>query len=237
MIIGMMPPKLVQMMINIAHPSGDFSGIGLYDPFCGLGTTLIEGVNMGISSLYGSDLSPDMVRMSEENLTAFVDEEKLWQDRIKKAGGTPKRDAELIRSQVWQLDATEIVRAREVITDEEKSLRIVSEGYLGEIMSPRDISLDRVQSERRKLARMYDAFFAGITQANLCNTIVMTFPFWNIHGTYSYFAEIYEILERHGWTVSPLLPPAMRLNTTKGSLLYRRDQQTVGREVIKIVRT
>jgi tRNA G10 N-methylase Trm11 len=44
MVVGMMPPKLCQIMINIG-----FGGIrdqadtrALYDPFCGLGTILIE---------------------------------------------------------------------------------------------------------------------------------------------------------------------------------------------------
>lgn len=64
-------------------------------------------------------------------------------------------------------------------------------------MSPRDITLDRVQSERRKLASMYDAFFAGLAKARYTGTIVMSFPFWNIHGTYSYFSEIYDIIEKN----------------------------------------
>lgn len=64
----------------------------------------------------------------------------------------------------------------------------------------------------------------------------MSFPFWNIHGTYSYFTEIYDIIEKSGFTVESLLPWEMKLNTTKGSLLYRRENQTVGREIIKILR-
>jgi hypothetical protein len=63
----------------------------------------------------------------------------------------------------------------------------------------------------------------------------MTFPFWNLNGTYSYFIEIYDIIEKHGFEVVSLLPWEMKLNTTKGSLLYRRENQTVGREIIKIV--
>ena len=66
MVVGMMPPKLVQMMINIAlstHQSTNQPTI--YDPFCGLGTTLIEAANMGMTRIYGSDLSPEMVRASE----------------------------------------------------------------------------------------------------------------------------------------------------------------------------
>lgn len=41
---GMMPPKLVQMMINFLSKNSLKNGI--YDPFCGLGTTLIEALNM-----------------------------------------------------------------------------------------------------------------------------------------------------------------------------------------------
>ena len=91
MIVGMMPPKLVQMMINIgvhssdpeSSPSGSIQAI--YDPFCGLGTTLIEAANMGFSSLYGSDVASDMVASTRASLEAFIAEEKTWQDRIKKA--------------------------------------------------------------------------------------------------------------------------------------------------------
>ncbi len=43
----------------------------------------------------------------------------------------------------------------------------------------------------------------------------MTFPFWNIHGTHSYFTEIYSIIEENGWKVIPLLPSAWGLNTKK----------------------
>lgn len=50
MIVGMMPPKLVQMMINIGNSNKNFSAI--YDPFCGLGTTLIEAANMGFYKIF-----------------------------------------------------------------------------------------------------------------------------------------------------------------------------------------
>jgi len=60
--IGMLPPKLAQMMINIAGPSEK-----IYDPFCGTGTILIEGLLMG-KKVYGSDLNPEMIEASEKNL-------------------------------------------------------------------------------------------------------------------------------------------------------------------------
>lgn len=43
----------------------------------------------------------------------------------------------------------------------------------------------------------------------------MSFPFWNLHGTYSYFTEIYALIEKHGFHVIPLLPEALKLNTNK----------------------
>jgi tRNA G10 N-methylase Trm11 len=229
MIVGMMPPKLVQMMVNVAS-SGNYSG-ALYDPFCWLGTTLIEWANMWYTSLLGSDLSKEMVTATEKALEGYIAEEKLWQDRIRKAGGTPARDIEKLKYRVWQMDASRISECKELI---EHSF-IVSEGYLGEIMSARDISLDRVKSERAKLAKMYDGFFSGLEKLQFEWNIVMSFPFWNIHDTYSYFSEIYDIIEKYGFRVIPLLPSEMKLNTMKWSLLYRRESQTVGREIIKIV--
>lgn len=82
-------------------------------------------------------------------------------------------------------------------------------------MSPRDISLEKVQSERKKLASLYNNFFAGLSHADFRSIIVMSFPFWNIHGTYSYFTEIYDIIEKHGFMVDSLLPGEMSLNTRK----------------------
>lgn len=283
MVVGMMPPKLVQMMINIGTSSEwkmksekwteyllqkslknkkskeeedfwkeltdrvsdwkntnsnsdvgvrRFSETSIYDPFCGLGTTLIEAANMGFTTLYGSDISPEMVQATESSLREFIKEEKVWQERIKSAGGIPKKDFSNLIYKIWQMDARNIKNLQQELW----TLTIVSEWYLGEIMSPRDITLDRVKSERRKLADMYDDFFGGLRKENFCNNIVMSFPFWNIHGVYSYFTEIYDVIEKHGFTVESLLPWEMQLNTTKWSLLYRRENQTVGREIIKIVR-
>ena len=231
MIVGMMPPKLVQMMINIA--GGERTSI--YDPFCGLGTTLIEAANMGVLDISGSDLSHEMVRASEESMAEFVKTELVWQERIRAVGGTPAKDFTRLVTRIFPLDAREVTQAfakQNVPPD----ATIISEGYLGEVMSPRDITLDRVQSERRKLAHMYDAFFAGLQRAGYSGTIVMSFPFWNMHDSYSYFTEIYDVIEKNGFMTDSLLPGDMGLNTRKGSLLYRRESQTVGREIVKITR-
>jgi tRNA G10 N-methylase Trm11 len=64
--VGMLPPKLAQIMLNI---SGEARGI--YDPFVGLGTVLIEAAHGGYWALLGSDLAPEMVEASRENLQAY----------------------------------------------------------------------------------------------------------------------------------------------------------------------
>lgn len=217
-----MPPKLVQMMINIAIAGENISNktnpVSIYDPFCGLGTTLIEAANMGISRVYGSDLSFDMTRSTESSLADYVAEERIWQERIIKVGGTPNKDFSNFQSSITQLDAREVATAKNKLAIPGipfENIVILSEGYLGEIMRPHEITLDKAKEERRKLERMYNDFFAGLARAKFCKCIVMTFPFWNLNGTYSYFIEIYDILDKHGFEVISLLPWEMKLNTTK----------------------
>ncbi len=229
MTVGMMPPKLVQMLLNIAS-KGNAQSKKIYDPFCWLGTTLIEAANMGFSTLYGSDISTKMVEATRESMEGYIEEEKLWQDRIKKVWGTPHRDIEKLHWKVWEWDASTIGETK-ISLD---YALIVSEGYLWDIMNPRDVSLIRVQEERKKLARIYTGFFQWLKERKFNGTLVMSFPFWSIHGTYSYFTEIYDILEQKWFRIEPLLPSSMKLNTMKWSLLYKRESQTVGREIIKI---
>jgi tRNA G10 N-methylase Trm11 len=249
--VGMLPPKLAQMMINLSRytPHGKLFGSsedikhrevskwaktrksGIYDPFCGLGTVLIEAANMGYESVLGSDLSKEMVEATSKSLEAFIAEEKVWQERIRTAGGTPKKDFTDFDSEVFSLDAKKIGEKNfgpRNICD----YAIVSEGYLGEIMQKESITLDRVKEERSKLARMYDGFFAGLKKQNYTGTIVMTFPFWDIRWTQSFFVEIEEIRRKYGFRTLPFFEDDKSfLMTPKGTILYKRPGQNVGREI------
>ncbi len=62
--VGMLPPKLAQIIINLANPTR--RGIVL-DPFCGTGVLLQEALLMDFS-VYGSDIEPRMVDYSRENI-------------------------------------------------------------------------------------------------------------------------------------------------------------------------
>lgn len=68
--VGMLPPKLAQILINIAtgefekqHPTKPI----VLDPFCGTGVVLQEAMLMGYST-YGTDLSEKMIKYSGRNL-------------------------------------------------------------------------------------------------------------------------------------------------------------------------
>jgi len=64
--VGMLPPKLAQILINLA--TGPKTSGRLLDPFCGTGTILQEALLMGYS-VYGTDLSEKMIAFSKQNLT------------------------------------------------------------------------------------------------------------------------------------------------------------------------
>ena len=65
--VGMLPPKLAQIMLNLAlGPKNDTPGL-ILDPFCGTGTVLQEALIRGFDVI-GTDLSDKMVSYTQENL-------------------------------------------------------------------------------------------------------------------------------------------------------------------------
>ncbi len=74
--VGMLPPKLAQVIVNLAtgeiqsHESRVMSqgNHTVLDPFCGTGVLLQEALLMGYDA-YGTDLDPRMIDYSQQNLT------------------------------------------------------------------------------------------------------------------------------------------------------------------------
>jgi len=60
--VGMLPPKLAQVMINLAGPDTK----SIYDPFCGTGTIPIEAMLMGKEAI-GSDIDARLIDFSKIN--------------------------------------------------------------------------------------------------------------------------------------------------------------------------
>lgn len=74
--VGMLPPKLARMMINMAAASRLQSDDVILDPFCGTGVVLQESLLLGYTA-YGSDLSEKMVAYSQENLEWLTSKNNL----------------------------------------------------------------------------------------------------------------------------------------------------------------
>lgn len=82
--VGMLPPKLAQMMINLAVPA-DASHLRVLDPFCGTGVVLQEAALMN-HTVYGTDLSEKMVKYSQANIEWLADSHHLTIDATVHAG-------------------------------------------------------------------------------------------------------------------------------------------------------
>ena len=69
--LGMLPPKVARMMVNIAlgqlPQTTNYELRTLLDPFCGVGTILTEGLLSGLQ-VVGSDVSPEQIEKSRKNL-------------------------------------------------------------------------------------------------------------------------------------------------------------------------
>ena len=216
MIVGMLPPKLCQMMINISkNPKTKSDNHIVYDPFVGLGTLLIESLYMGNTIVYGSDLNENMVKATRIN---------LW--NIK------KENVDDFTFDLQNINAKDIEHSK--LLKSNKIDGIVSEWYLWEIMTRKNISIERIESQSTILSPLYEAFFSGLQKLNYKWSIVICFPFWEYNGKYFYFEDIYDIINRY-CQIQELFPSYMDLEPTKtGSLLYKREKQLVGREIFKL---
>lgn len=64
---GMIPPKLAQVLINLAQITKNDDLI--VDPFCGSGTILSESILLGYKNIFGSDISIVAVENTKKNIS------------------------------------------------------------------------------------------------------------------------------------------------------------------------
>lgn len=150
---GMLPPKLAQMMINLA---GLDVKKKLLDPFCGSGTILSEAVLMGYGSLMGTDLSDKAVEDSERNFQFQI-------ANFKKDSSEQIAKAEFFKCDVRRLSAE--IKMGEVDF-------IVTEPYLGPQRPGAD--LRKVKKELDELYSQAIGQFRRVLKAG--GRVVMIWP-------------------------------------------------------------
>lgn len=209
---GMLPPKVAQILINLAKvKTGEF----LLDPFCGSGTILQEAFLVGLRKVFGSDISQKAVADSKKNLEWL---KKNYPDL---------KDCSL---EVFESDLKNLL---EKIKPETVDV-VVTEPYLGPPQKGRAIAGNIVPLVSA-LSRQYILWLEVLAKLlRPAGRIAMVWPYFRLDN-HGYFLQIQESLNQIGLKI--VAPPPALLNlswfksTPRGTVLYSRPDQVVGREI------
>ena len=171
--VGMLPPKLSQIMINLA---GGHKKAIIIDPFCGSGGLLMEASLMGYQAI-GSDISQDMIDCSIKNID--------WFSSLYKPTAVPKiEEAEDATKKDYPV----------------KEYFVVTEGYLGDnfVIKPSAIT---IQKQIPSLEKLYIDFLTNLkNQKTKPSSVVFCMPFWVVDGT-TYQLKIIDEILNLGYTI------------------------------------
>lgn len=158
--VGMLPPKLAQILINLATNGAEKGR--LLDPFCGTGVVLQEASLMGYQ-IYGTDLSEKMIKYSERNLSWLA-------GRYSEINEKPQLEEGDATTHQWR-PAPDFV---------------ASEIYLGHPMSQPPVEI-KFRTEKESAEALLSSFLKNIgSQINPGTTLALAIPAWlRPNGKYS----------------------------------------------------
>ena len=227
--VGMLPPKLAQILINLCGPLEP--GATVLDPFCGTGVVLQEALLMGYRA-YGTDISERMVNYANQNLNwlrnieiANIEKHKgkifdfaaEGAKRCDKISDLSHRGAfEICDFDISQGDATSLKWQQPIDA-------VACEGYLGKPFSqiPSEMALKEQKQECGAIVGGFLKNLAGQIKSGI--PVVMAVPAWlRPNGKYERLSIIDEI-EDMGYNVN---------NKTREGLLYHREAQVVARDIL-----
>lgn len=208
--VGMLPPKLAQMMINMAGPlsvdeTQDLTQPRILDPFCGTGVLLQEAMLLGYGA-YGTDLSEKMIRYSRDNLN--------WlQDHYKMSGHWYLHEGDAMEA-AWQ----------------QPIAAVVAETYLGQPFSapPSSAKLTEV---RGNCNHIIGGFLKNLSRQITPGTpVILAVPAWkDTAGAFTHL-PLTTSIEDYGFE-------RIRLNTVDADrLMYFRPDQVVARELLLLIK-
>jgi len=204
--VGMLPPKLAQIMINMAVGQPDSkTPLTILDPFCGTGVVLQEALLMGYAA-YGTDLSDKMVDYSGHNLQWLAN------------GFHKDFDFRLSQGDAMTTKWNGPINA------------IVGETYLGQPFSapPSPAKLDEVVNN---CDHIITEFLKNLRpQIESGTQICIAVPAWrNKEGSFTHLPLI-GIIARYGYK------PHEFTNVSQNDLLYYREDQVVARELLVLTK-
>jgi tRNA G10 N-methylase Trm11 len=202
--MGMLPPKLAQILINLAGAPGK-----IWDPFCGSGTLVMEGLLMG-RDMMGSDIKPEHVEGAKKNIEWLIHNYEL---KIK-------------NYELFVHDATYPLKAN--------FSAIVFEGDLG-IPHTQLIQTDRIKTIIHYLDDLYIRFFANLKYMQCKTPIVCALPFFRLKdGQELNLGKTIEAIEEMGFKKTQLVPDNVN-NADRFVLKYSREDQAVGRAIYRFI--
>lgn len=218
--VGMLPPKLAQIIVNLAgkhvpppgsiidpdHPANkNPQPARLLDPFCGTGVVLQEALLMGYD-VYGTDLEPRMVDYSTANL-AWLRERYGFTRKYELAAG----DATTFQ---WQTPVD----------------LVASETYLGQPFNsfPAPEKLTQV---RGSCNTIIEKFLTNIGRQIKSGTrLCLAVPAWQEKSGQFVHLPLLDHLEQLGYNRVKFE------HARPEELIYSREGQIVGRELLVITR-
>lgn len=232
MTTGLLPPKLAQVMLNFGewlvkkisdsrqqNPEKRATGkratsnaLVVYDPFSGSGVIPMEALLRGWTVL-ASDLSQRAVTATEKNIE--------WLRKTKKIF---KKDVE---STVWKHDATKPFNLKEPPDV------IVTETSLGDPLTRRP-SIRTAETLRRANERLQAAFLTNAATSCPKVPIVCLWPVWYAKEKIIPLEKTWDVIARLGYRA--ILPQNLPMPSHhRCSLIYRRPDQFVGREMVLLL--
>ena len=233
--VGMLPPKLAQILINLCGILPE--GSRILDPFCGTGVVLQEALLMGYCA-YGTDINERMIEYSKRNLEWLMKSEIIQSEGIRSLArrgrspaargdrplgrGRPSVDGPAGRGpkvdnfQISIGDATSFKWVQPINA-------VACEGYLGKPFSriPSEVEL---KGQKQECGSIILGFLKNIcTQIDKNTPITIAVPAWlREDGSYSRL-DILDEIDKLGYNVD---------NKSREGLLYHREDQVVARDIL-----
>ncbi|MBU3965083.1 methyltransferase domain-containing protein [Patescibacteria group bacterium] len=220
--IGMMPPKLAQIMINLSVAE---KGGTILDPFCGTGVLLQEALLMGYKVI-GSDINKQTLESSRKNLEWLASElNKKSECQLDLEG----------RLKLFQCDASNLAK----FIPQNSIDAIVTEGTLGpryDRRSPADADIER---NFKDLENLYLSAFNAFKDILISGgKVVITFPVYQTRQKKYAFAPFIDKIVKTGYTIiSPIEKDEVGNDSiislsVRKTIIYDRPDQIVGREIV-----
>jgi tRNA G10 N-methylase Trm11 len=207
--VGMLPPKLAQIMVNLAGPiriDAEYKNSPrVLDPFCGTGVILQEAGLMNYA-VYGTDLSEKMIDFTGQNLKWIAEKDNLKLDVTLHEG-----DA---MTTTWEMPID----------------AVVAEGYLGQPFSAPP-SNSKLVEVRGNCNHIMSEFLKNLApQIKTGTPVVIGVPAWkDIDGHFTHLPLIAKV-EELGYSYVEMR------NVRPDQLLYFRPDQVVAREILVLVK-